>query len=255
MAFYKHILYWVVQMFCYEGIKINYKDNALKEKEAIVYLHGWGQNIEMMEPIAKPFLEKKRVIILDLPGFGASEKPKTAWSLEDYAKMLHTLLESLGIKKPNIIGHSFGGKIAILYASLYETKRVVLLASPYKVKYKKQPLKVRVYKRIKKIPGLKWLASGMKNKIGSTDYKNASPIMREILVKHVNTDLTENAKRINVPTLLIWGTKDEEAPIENAYELEKIIKDSGVVVYENCTHYAYLERLNQTIRVLEAFIK
>lgn len=255
MAFYKHMMYWVMYMFCYKGVNVNYVDNKLIEKDAIVYLHGWGQNIEMMEPIAKPFYDTNRIIIIDLPGFGSSDKPNFAWELNEYVEMIYSLLKSLQIKEPNIIGHSFGGKLAILYASLYETKRVVLLASPYKVKYKKQPLKVRIYKIVKKTPGLKWLANMMKNKIGSTDYKNANPIMREILVKHVNTDLTENAKRIKSPTLIIWGTKDEAAEVQNAYELEKLIQDSGVVIYENCTHYAYLERLNQTIRVLKSFIK
>ena len=249
------MMYWVMYMFCYKGIEVNYIDNELQGKEAILYLHGWGQNIEMMEPIAKPFLSTHRVIILDLPGFGASDKPKEAWTLTDYVTMIHDFLSFLHVEKPNIIGHSFGGKLALLYASLYETKRVVLLASPYKVKFKKQPLKVRIYKTIKRIPGLKWLANGMKNKIGSTDYKNADPIMREILVKHVNTDLTEQAKKVKAPTLLIWGTKDEAVPVEDAYALEKLIPDSGVVIYENCTHYAYLERLNQTIRVLKSFIK
>ncbi len=255
MAFYKHMMYWVMYMFYYKGIHVNYVDNQQLDKETILYLHGWGQNIEMMEPIANPFRDTNRVIILDLPGFGESEKPKEAWELIDYVSMLHALLSSLKIEKPNIVGHSFGGKLAILYASLYEVKRVVLLASPYRVKYKKQPLKVRVYKMLKKIPGLKWIAQIMKNKIGSTDYKNANPIMREILVKHVNTDLTEHAKKIRVPTLLIWGTKDEAVAISDAYALEKLIPDSGVVVYENCTHYAYLERLQQTIRVLKSFIK
>jgi pimeloyl-ACP methyl ester carboxylesterase len=242
-------------MFEYDNIKINYKDYGKKDSEAIVYLHGWGQNIEMMEPIANPFEKNNRIVIIDLPGFGKSEEPKTSWTLEDYVTMIHKLLKELKINNPNIIGHSFGGKLGILYASKYSTKRLVLLASPFKVEFKKQPLKVRVYKRIKKVSFLKGLAEIMKNKIGSTDYKNATPRMREILVKHVNTDLTEEAKKIKCPTLIIWGTNDTAVKVEDAYILEKLIEDSGVVIYEGCTHYAYLERLNQTIRVLQSFIK
>ena len=241
-------------MFEYENIKINYKDYGKKDSEAILYLHGWGQNIEMMEPIANPFEKTNRIIILDLPGFGSSEEPKTSWTLDEYVEMIHNLLEKLNVKKPNIVGHSFGGKLGLLYASKYETKRLVLLASPYKVEYKKQPLKVRIYKKVKKVPFLKGLAEIMKNKIGSTDYKNATPRMREILVKHVNNDLTEDVKKIKCPTLIIWGTNDAAVKVDEAYELENLINDSGVVIYEGCTHYAYLERLNQTIRVLQSFI-
>ena len=242
-------------MFEYDGIKINYVDLGNKDGEAIVYLHGWGQNIEMMMPIAKPFVDTNRVIILDLPGFGESDEPKTAWNLDDYVVMIHELLNSLKIKKPNIVGHSFGGKLALLYGSKYDTKRLVLLASPYKVKIQKPTAKMKVLKTLKKVPGLRVVAEKMKKHMGSTDYKNASVMMREILVKHVNTDVTEDAKKIKCPTLIVWGTNDAAVPVNDAYELEKIIKDSGTVIYEGCTHYAYLERLNQTISVLKAFIK
>ena len=104
-------------MYNYRGININYKDYGKKNGKAIVFLHGWGQNIEMMEPIANPFIKSHRLIILDLPGFGKSEEPKSVWSLEDYVEMIHSLLDSLDIKKPSLIGHSFGGKLSIIYAS------------------------------------------------------------------------------------------------------------------------------------------
>ena len=242
-------------MFEYDGIKINYVDLGNKDGDAIVYLHGWGQNIEMMMPIAKPFVDTNRIIIIDLPGFGKSEEPKSAWDLDQYVVMVYELLKSLGIKKPNVIGHSFGGKLALLYGAKYDTKRLVLLASPYKVKIQKPTTKMKMLKTLKKVPGLRVVAEKMKKHMGSTDYKNASPMMREILVKHVNTDVTEEAKRIKCPTLIVWGTNDEAVPVSDAYELEKIIKDSGTVIYEGCTHYAYLERLNQTINVLKSFIK
>ena len=103
-------------MFKYRDININYKDYGKKDGNAIVYLHGWGQNIEMMEPIANPFEKSNRLIILDLPGFGASEEPKEVWSIEDYADMVHELLKELNVEKPNMIGHSFGGKITLMYA-------------------------------------------------------------------------------------------------------------------------------------------
>ena len=110
-------------------------------------------------------------------------------------------------------------------------------------------------KKAATLPGLGNLAEKMKKHLGSTDYKNASPIMREILVKHVNTDLTEDAKKIKCPTFIIWGTNDEAVPVEDAYELEKLIKDSGLSIYEGCTHYAYLERLGQTNAIIKTFIK
>lgn len=242
-------------MLEYKNIKINYKDFGASDGDAILFLHGWGQNIAMMEPIAKPLSKTHRIVIIDLPGFGESSEPDSAWALEDFTLMVDYIKNKLKLKNVSLVGHSFGGKISLLYASKRKIKKLVLLASPYKVKIAKQSLKVRFLKKCKNIPGLKGLAEKMKKRLGSTDYRNASPVMRDILVKHVNTDLTEAAKNIKCPTLIVWGTKDAEVPVNDAYELEKIIHNSGVVIYEGCTHYAYLEKLNQTISVLKSFMK
>ena len=133
-------------MYKYKGKNINYKEYGNPNGLPIVYLHGWGQNIAMMEPIANPFSKTHHLIIIDLPGFGESEEPEYAWTLQEYVEMLHTLLNELGITNPNLIGHSFGGKISLLYASQYKVNKLMLLASPYKVKLKKPPLKVKIFK-------------------------------------------------------------------------------------------------------------
>ena len=108
-------------------------------------------------------------------------------------------------------------------------------------------------KIMKKIPVINKFEEFAKKHMGSTDYRNASGVMRNILVGHVNLDIKEEVKKIKCPTLLIWGTYDEAVSIERAYELEKLIRDAGLVTYEGCTHYAYLERLGQTISVLKSF--
>ena len=95
----------------------------------------------------------------------------------------------------------------------------------------------------------------MKTKIGSRDYRNATPIMRLILVNTVNEDLTEYLKQIESPTLLIWGDLDTEAPLEDAKYAETIMKDAGLIIYQGATHYAYLERINEVINVLNVFLK
>jgi len=235
------------------GVKINYVLYGEGEY-TLVLLHGWGQNIEMMKPIGDKLFKEYKILIIDLPGFGKSEEPKNEWMLNDYVSLLHNLFSELNIENIVLKGHSFGGKIALLYASKYNIKKLVLLASPFKKEIQKLSLKTKILKTAKKIPVLNKLEGFAKKKIGSTDYRNASDIMRKILVNHVNLDISEDVKKINCPTLIIWGSNDTIAPLERAYELEKLIKDSGVVVYENCTHYAYLERINQTIMVLKSFL-
>ena len=220
----------------------------------IVLLHGWGQNIAMMKPIGDRLQKNHRITILDFPGFGESEEPKMALTVYDYCEILEELLKKLKVKKPVIMGHSFGGRIAIIYASRNEVEKVVLFGSPCIRKEVKPSLKLRMLKSLKKIPGINKLEGFAKNHMGSRDYKNASEIMKKILVNVVNEDLSECAKKINVPTLLIWGDRDTEAPVEDAKELEKIIPDAGLIVLPNSTHYAYLENLPQVINILNNFL-
>lgn len=232
---------------------INYIDYG-EGKNTIVLLHGWGQNIEMMRPIGDRLSKENRIIIVDLPGFGESKEPDTIWTMYDYTECIHELLESLKVKNPMLIGHSFGGKISLIYASKYEVSKLVLFGSPFKKEIKKLSLKTRILKKLKKVPVLNKLEGFAKKHIGSRDYRQASEFMRKIMVEHVNLDITEEVKKIKCPTIIIWGTLDQEVPIERAYELENLINDASVIPYEGCSHYAYLERLNQTVNIIKNFL-
>lgn len=236
----------------YKDIDINYIQYG-KGKD-IILLHGWGQNIEMMEPLGERLAKESRITILDFPGFGKSDEPKTPWTINDYALLIEYIVSKLKIKKPIIIGHSFGGRVAIKYSSNNSIEKLVLFGSPCIRRQKKLTLKVRILKFLKKLPGMNALAEKMKKYIGSRDYKAASPMMRQILVNTVNEDLSIDAKRIEEPTLLIWGDHDQEAPIEDAKELESIMIDAALITLPG-THYAYLENLDKVISIIKTFIK
>ena len=236
-----------------KGLNTNFIFNDINSEITIVFLHGWGQNIEMMEPLEKYYRKYFNTLILDLPGFGKSDEPKYSWTVYEYVDYLKELFDELKLKKIIIVGHSFGGRLGLIYSSKYKVEKLVCLASPYCKELNKLPLKTKVYKFFKKVFFLKWIANIMKNYIGSTDYKNASEVMRGILVQSINVDMVNDVKKINCPTLLIWGTNDTAVPINRAYELNKLIKDSGVVEYSGATHYAYLERLGNVVSVLDSF--
>lgn len=237
-----------------DGININYIDFGNKKKKAIVLLHGWGQNIEMMQMLGEPFKENFRIIALDFPGFGLSDEPKSVLDVSGYTSILEKLLDKLNVKKPILIGHSFGGRVSVKYASRNDVEKVILL-SPALRGHDRKGLKTKILKSLKKVPVVKNLEGWAKNHIGSRDYKAASPIMKDVLVKTVNEDLSDDAKRIKVPVILIYGDMDSEVPEEDTKEYERLIEDCGLILYEGCTHYAYLERLNQTINVINNFIR
>lgn len=235
-------------------VYVNYIQYGNKKGKDVVLLHGWGQNIEMMNPIGKGLESNYHITVIDLPGFGSSCEPSYAYTIYDYYEVVCELLTKLNINNPVMIGHSFGGRVAIVYAAKKKVSKLVLLSAPYRRSTKRNTFKVKVLKFLKKVPVIKELESYMKTKIGSLDYRNASPMMRNILVNVVNEDLTGYLKQIDAPTLLIWGDLDTAVPICDAKYAESIMKDAGLVIYEGCSHYAYLERINQTISVLKSFL-
>lgn len=235
-----------------KDIDINYIQYG--EGPDIVLLHGWGQNIAMMQPLGDKLQKKYRITILDLPGFGESSEPQTELSIYDYNEILEIFLQKLNIVNPIVMGHSFGGRISIIFAAKNKVQKLVLFGSPCIRKEQKISLKLKVLRTLKKVPGLNKLENFAKKHIGSRDYKNASEVMRKILVNTINQDLSQEAKLIKCPTLLIWGDRDDEAPLEEAKELEQIIDDAGLIVFPNSTHYAYLENLNQVIKILKEFL-
>lgn len=234
------------------NIDINYIQYGSENGKNIVLLHGWGQNIEMMKPLGDR-LQDFHITIIDFPGFGESSEPKSSLTIYDYVEILEEFLEELNIHKPILIGHSFGGRVAILYASRNSTEKLVLFGAPC-VRHERRSLKEKVLKSIKKMPGMNKIGEYAKKYIGSNDYRKASPIMRETLVNVINEDLSSYAKKIQCPTLLIWGTNDTEAPIEEAKELETILVDGGLVELPGLSHYAYLEALPQVINILNNFL-
>ena len=219
----------------------------------ILLLHGWGQNIEMMKILGDNFADKFRITILDFPGFGESDEPKEAWTIDKYSEMLEEFVKQLKIKKPIIMGHSFGGRVAIRYSARNPIEKLVLFGSPCIRIQENLPLKVRLLKGLKKLPGMNQLGEYMKKYIGSRDYKAASPIMRQTLVEVVNEDLSKYAREIEEPTLLIWGEYDTEAPLSDARELERIMIDAALIVLPG-THYAYIENLQRVVSILNNFI-
>jgi pimeloyl-ACP methyl ester carboxylesterase len=86
------------------------------------------------------------------------------------------------------------------------------------------------------------LIDDWRSRQGSADYRNATPIMRQCLVKAVNEDLTELLPRIKQDTLLIWGAKDTATPIGDGKLMEEKIPNSGLAVINGTGHFSFLEQ-------------
>lgn len=242
-----------------DDIDLHYESYGDKGKPVIL-LHGWGQNTEMMAFIGE-FLKSHFIVYnIDFPGFGSSAEPPEPWGSVNYCEFLRAFLQQMNVEDPIFIAHSFGCRVAIQYAYKYKVHRMVLtgaagIRDERGIDYY---LKVYSYKVGKKILSLKPFEK-LKDKLtanaGSTDYRNASGVMRGTLVKVVNEDLSDLLPYINVETLLVFGENDDVTPVEKGRKMEKLMPDAALVIFENDDHFAYINEAARFNLVLDAFLR
>ncbi len=165
------------------------------EGKNIIFLHGWGQSTESFGPILEILKADYKVWAIDLPGFGQSDEPAAGMDIYEYEEVVADFIEQLNIENPTLVGHSFGGRISIIYASKNENiDKVVLTGGAGIVPDRDATYKFKVahYKFMKllvKTPLYSQYRDDLLNTSGSEDYKNASLVMKDTLIKFLNEDL------------------------------------------------------------------
>lgn len=246
----------------YNNTRVNI--NIMGTGAPVILLHGWGCSNEIFRDIQQVLSQSYTTYNFDFPGFGTSDEPDTVWGVEEYTRMVEQFVKDNNITNPSLMGHSFGGRVSIVYASRNEAERVVLVdAAGIKPK---RPLKY--YWKVYTFKTLKWLCTTFLPKAkaraiidkrrkgaGSSDYNNASPMMRAILSKVVNEDLTHLLPKITAPTLLFWGNMDTATPLSDAKTMERLIPDAGLVVAHGTGHFSFLENAGLFTAVMKNFFK
>lgn len=244
------------------GLNIHYTVQG--EGAPLILMHGWGCNLTTLASVEKVAVETHKVINIDFPGFGLSQEPNQVWGVEEYTQLIEQLLKVENIETPSLLGHSFGGRVGILYASRNKVDKLILVdAAGVKPRRSlKYYLKVYSYKLGKRVmlliygkDGAQKRIDAMRAKRGSSDYNNASPMMRRILSKVVNEDLKYCMPQIKAPTLLVWGENDTATPLGDAKIMEKLIPNAGLVSFPHCGHYSFLDNPMQFAAVLRSFLK
>lgn len=231
----------------------------------LILMHGWGCTHQTVASVAAVAAQTNTVYSLDLPGFGYSDEPIEPWTPERYALMLRKFIETLGIERPILAGHSYGGRVAIVYASRWadDVDRVILIdAAGVKPRHG-----LKWYWKVYTFKIGKWLANTFlprakaddlierwRSKRGSADYRSASPMMRATMSTSVNIDLRPLMPAIKAPTLLMWGENDTATPLSDARKMEKLIPDAGLVVFPGAGHYSFLDAPSHFAAVLQSFL-
>ena len=228
----------------------------------LIILHGWQSSKEKWEDVKKLIKKEKiEVIIPDLPGFKEETQLKEVWGLDDYVQWLRRC--SSGIKKFFLLGYSFGGRIAIKFASKYpESLAGLILVSAAGLKHKKNLWQRLMFliatlgKKFSFLPLFSYFRRIFyRFLVRKMDYVRTEGFLKETFIKTTEEDLAPYLSKISVPTLIIWGKKDNITPLSDAYFIKKEIKNSTLEIIEEAGHLINLEAPEKLSEIVSRFIK
>ena len=242
------------------GLTISYYENNVRSDKTLVLLHGFTDNKETWLLFAQGLHDKYHLIIPDQIGYGASSKPMGIdYSLEAQSKRLDKFLSTFSRQNFVLIGNSMGGGVALMYASKYPIEQLVLVDAMsvqgkhrahfesynksekqkliYRVK-NKDDMKNILYLTMENLPYVPsevftYLATLRQQNSALIKYQTPSIYDNNL---NVRNELSSNAKKINIPTLIIWGKQDKLIDVSSAYALHTIITHSQLKIYNGVGH-------------------
>jgi pimeloyl-ACP methyl ester carboxylesterase len=236
-----------------------------KKKSSILLMHGSGLN-HIVWSLHEQFYVSQgfNVLSVDLPGHGNSEGPPLK-SIEEISNWIKLLMNKISISKIILVGHSQGCLVGIDFASRYPDliSSLVLVAGSYKMPVKQDLIDLAEAGDEKSILlMMKWGYEGSKAFIGGNPVKkiiNSARDIREVLAVDLNACNNykdgENAiKKINCPTLCIFGDLDKMVPVKIGQKMSEQIKNSEAKVISNCGHMIIFEKAFEMRKLVKEFI-
>lgn len=238
-------------------------------KDPILLLHGWGSTMSGERyKEAVNLLENSGFVVFcpDMPGFGTSNFKKEELFFDDYVQFVREFIKKHKIKKVILVGHSFGGRVAIRFTALYPqyvTKLILTGASgiPHplpSIKKKLAFIATKIVKPVFSIPPFSFFYSLLRKlvyySIGEMDYYKAgklSKTFKNVYQENILPDLV----KIHVPTLLVWGENDTIIPVSDGIYMHDHIKKSKLVVVPTATHKLPYEYPSLFVKEIVDFLK
>jgi pimeloyl-ACP methyl ester carboxylesterase len=216
----------------------------------VLALHGWARDHRDWTSA----LSGVDAILLDLPGFGASPPPPEAWGSLEYATALEPVLDEL-VAPAVVVGHSFGGRIALHLAALAPDKVSALVVSGVPLGPRRAGSRPRLGFRVVKglhragVLGDERMESA-RQRYGSEDYRRAEGVMRSVLVRTVAEDYGEVLGRITCPVELVWGVADTAAPIAGARAAATVLRRANLTELDG-DHFACFTHRDELMAAVE----
>ena len=204
----------------------------------VLALHGWRRTSADFDRV----LAGMSAIALDLPGFGASPEPPSAWGAADYAAAVAPVLDEMD-GPVVVLGHSFGGRVAVcLAAARPESVRALVLTGVPLIR----PATATARKPALKFRAARWLnrrgvlsderMESLRRQHGSADYRAATGVMRDVFVRVVNESYEAELAKVQCPIELVWGDDDAEARLAVAESAMSVVPDAKLTVLRGAGH-------------------
>ncbi|MGO9343789.1 MAG: alpha/beta fold hydrolase [Acidimicrobiales bacterium] len=215
----------------------------------VLALHGWRRTHDDFAGAIGPASPAGPcdAIAVDLPGFGATPPPPEAWGSADYAALLARMLDAGGPGSPDgpvvVLGHSFGGRVAVhLAASRPDLVRALVLtaapvARPPEAARRRPPAQFRIVRALHRAHLLPESAlERARNKYGSPDYVAAKGVMRQVLVRLLAERYDEQLAALRCGVELVWGDDDAEVPLSVARSVVSLVPRAALTVCPGAGH-------------------
>ena len=195
--------------------------------DRLVILHGWGSDLSRWRPLVSALKPDFPVFLPQLP----QDKVRNTAAYSDW------LYEKTKQLLPFVLlGHSFGGQVAINFTARYP-KRVAKLVLIGSAGVRRTSLKAKLLLSVAKV--FNFMPDKLKQfayrAIGETDYVNASPVMKKTMHLILKEDQQENMRKIDAPTLILWGKQDHYIRLRDGRLTQQLIKNSVLAEF-NAKH-------------------
>lgn len=259
-----------------DGCEIVYYERG--SGPALILLHGMFGDHRDWETVLEPLAHRFRVIAVDLPGFGESGKPERSYNAEFFVEMISGFLQAVGAHKPVLVGNSFGGEIAILYALSHpeDVEALVLVSSGGLRTYddaERQRIREGfsvgnlcaltpaahewMFAKVFSEKGEGWrrYIDRQNARLARADYPKYAKAVARCIETAFSLDFDEQLRSIRQPVLLVWGAADEVFPIALAQTAMDRLPNAEMVLIPNAGHAPQLERPEAFVSSIEGFLE
>ena len=230
----------------------------------VLLLHGWGDSAQGLAGLQKDLASDYQVLAVDLPGFGGTQAPSSAWDLDNYSRFVSSVLDKLELEQPYaVIGHSNGGALAIRAISLgalQPRKLILLAAAGVRTNSRGKRFFLKVVAKTGNAATF-WMPERYRQALRKRLYGAAgsdilvAPHIEDTFKKTVRQDVQGDAAAIKVPTLLIYASGDDQIPVADGRQYERLIKGSRLEIIEGAGHFVHKDQPEKVTELIKGFLK